>query len=90
MSDRDYRVRSKPALFVRFLLALAVVVALGVAADSRAAEATVSVACVSREVAQTLFDAYAENQEQGEMTLMLLVMLGACEVQGVEPEKTEI
>lgn len=39
-----------------------------------------AISCVSKEVGQAVLDAYKENQETGELTLTLFLLLGACEI----------
>lgn len=49
------------------------------------------VVCVSKEVGQALLNAYEASQEEGELTLLLFILLGACAIENKpEPVKLEI
>lgn len=56
----------------------------------KVAEETTAIACVSKEVGQAVLDAYKVGNDEGEITLLILIMLGACEIAQPEPEKVNI
>lgn len=52
----------------------------------KVAEGGTAITCVTKEVGQSVLDAYTESQEVGEITLWLLIMLGACSIEQPEPK----
>ena len=45
-----------------------------------AEQQTTKINCVSQEVGQAVLDAYKQSQEEGDMTLVLMILVGACEI----------